>query len=257
MNEAIIEGYLNVLQDGDPEYMTEGMKEFFAKFDKQMLKRTVDKFHMAFTNGNADIFDDVAKKTVKNIKKIPKYAEVTEFFKGFHEEHPAVKKAAELSKKVIKNTFKIKDKAKLEIISGMIGMTAWVKSKGGKYDTMKMVKTTLHDISSRVSSVYDTGFQDIETTSKEEEKMKEIMISSAKKQEKIEMIVVGVILIVLVSAIVWAGIAIWNFFTSPAALGIAAALVIGTFLFKMLMWGVGIATAIVIPTLIYIKAQGS
>ena len=54
-------------------------------------------------------------------------------------------------------------------MGNIIGMTSWVKSKGGKYDMMKTTKTTLQDIGSQVSSVYDTGFDDMETSTPEEE----------------------------------------------------------------------------------------
>ncbi len=87
-------------------------------------------------------------ETVKKLNDMVglKYKEVTEFMGKFHEEHPELQKATELSKKVIRNTFKIKDKAKLEILSGAVGMTTWVKSKGGKRDVTQTVKTTLQDI---------------------------------------------------------------------------------------------------------------
>ena len=75
MNEAILVTYLDVLQEGEPEYMTEGIRSFIAKFDKAMFKRTVDKLHHAFSMGDGDAFNSVVKQTAK-IGKIPKQKEV-------------------------------------------------------------------------------------------------------------------------------------------------------------------------------------
>lgn len=255
MNEAIIGNYLVTIQEDEPEYMTEGIREFFAKFDKQMLKRTVDKLHRAFTNGDGQAFDEVAKKTVK-IGKLPKFKEVSEFMGNFTGEHPEVQKSVELAKKVTRNTFKIRDKAKLEIISNAIGMIGYIKSKGGRYDTLKMTKTTLQDINTKVMNVYDTGFENMETGSAEEEKAKEVMQSQAKKQEKIEMVVVGIVMSVLVAAIIWAGVAIWSFFTSPAVVGTGMLIMFMIMLWKTVLWALGIAAVTIVPILMYMKAAG-
>ena len=182
MNEAIIENYLGNLQDIEPEYMTEGIREFVARFDKQMLKRTVDKLHTAFSRGDGDAFEDVAKK-VANVAKIPKYREVQDFMGKFKEENAAISNSVEFSKKVLRNTFKIRDKAKLEILSNTMGMTAWIKSRGGRTDVMKMTKETLKKVHTQAMHVYDTGFESMESNTKEEERMKEKMMSQAKKQE--------------------------------------------------------------------------
>jgi hypothetical protein len=253
MNEAIIGNYLDALQEGEPEYMTEGIREFVAKFDKQMLKRTIDKLHRAFSNGDGQTFDEVAKKTAK-IGKLPKYKEVMNFMGGFTKEHPEMEKSVELARKVAKNTFKIRDKAKLEIVANAVGMTSYVKSKGGRYDTFKITKTTLQDINTQVSNIYDTGFENMETSTPEEEKMKERMESQSKKQEKVEMIVVGVVISVLVAAIIWAGIAIWGFFTSPAVIGTITIIALLIMVFKTMLWLLGISAVMIIPVLTYMKA---
>jgi hypothetical protein len=255
MNEAIIGNYLDTLQEGEPEYMTEGIREFVAKFDKQMLKRTIDKLHNAFSNGDGQAFEDVAKKTAK-VGKLPKYKEVVDFMGSFTEEHPEMEKSVELAKKVTRNTFKIKDKAKLEIISNAVAITSYIKSKGGRFDTLKLTKTTLQDINTQVMNVYDTGFENMETSSAEEEKAKERMMSNAKKQEKIEMIVVGVVIAVLVAAVVWAGIAIWSFFTSPAVIGTGMIIVLLIMLWKMALWALGIAAVSVVPIMMLMKTRG-
>jgi hypothetical protein len=252
MNEAIIGNYLDVIQEGEPEYMTEGIREFVAKFDKQMLKRTVDKLHNAFSNGDGQAFEDVAKKSAKIIR-LPKYKEMKTFMGKFSEEHPEIEKSVDLAKKVTRNTFKIKDKAKLELISTAIGMTGYIKSKGGRYDPLKMTKTTLQDINTQVMNVYDTGFENIETSTPEEEKAKERLMSQAKKQEKIEMIVVGVVISVLVAAIVWAGITIWGILTSPAVAITGVILIILMFLYKAILLTLGVAI-VAIPSIQAFKA---
>jgi hypothetical protein len=255
MNEAIIEDYIVVLEGREPEYMTEGLREFIAKFDKNMFKRSADKIYQAFSKGDGEAFDDVAKKTAK-IGKIPKFKEVSTFMAKFKEDHPEIDKSIDLTKKVLRNTFKVRDKAKLEIMSNLVGMTALVKSKGGRIDPLKITKTTLQQISSDVNSVYDTGFENMETNTTEEEKAKSIMIKNAKKQEKVEMVLVSIILALFAGAIVWAGIALWSFFTSPYIIAAAAVMTLGVMLLKLLAWGVGIATIIIIPTITYLKATG-
>lgn len=255
MNEFIIENYLNVLQDGEPEYMTEGIREFVAKFDKVMLKKTIDKLHRAFSQKDGDSFDEVAKK-IGQIKKIPKYQEVKTYMKNFGEENPKIGEAKELSLKVLRNTFKIKDKAKLEILSNAVGMTAWIKSKAGRYDVMKTTKVALQDIASRVSNIYDGGFENMATDTPEEERMKEKMMEKSKKQEKIEMVVVGVVLAVLVAAFIWAGITIWGIITSPVAAGIAAIIAITIIVFKSLMWALMVTTPVVLAITAFQKAKG-
>lgn len=257
MNEAILENYLDVIQGGDdPEYLTEGLREFIGKFNKQTLKRTMDKLHMAFSKGDGEAFDAVAKQTALQVKKIPKMQEVEEYMKNLKEENPDFARSTELSKKVLKNTYKIRDKNKLAIMGNIIGMASWVKSKGGKYDMMKTTKTTLQDIGSQVSSVYDTGFDEMETSTPEEEELKKKMIAQSKKQEKVEMIVVAVILGVLAAAVVWGGIAIWSVATSPWVIGLAVASTLGVILFKILCGLVGLAAVLVVPITMYIKAKG-
>lgn len=255
MNEFIIENYLKVLQEGEPEYMTEGIREFIAKFDKVMLKRSIDKLHHAFSNKDGDAFEEVAKK-VGQAKMLPKYKEVKTYMQKFGEENPHVQKSVELSKKVLRNTFKVRDKAKLAIMSNAVGMTAWVKSKAGRYDVLKTTKVILQDIGSRVSNIYDTGFDNMETNDAEEEKIKQEMMSKAKKQEKIEMIVVGIIMVVLVAAFIWAGITIWGIITSPAVVGTITIFAFLFMLFKSLLWGLGITATVVLPMLAYMKAKG-
>ncbi len=255
MNEAIIENYLGNLQGFEPEYMTEGIREFFGKFDKVALKKTVEKVHNAFQKGDGRAFDEVAQKTAR-MTKLPKYQEVNSYMAKLKEEHPEVEKSSELAKKVMRNTFKIKDKAKLEIIGAALGMTAWVKSKGGRYDTMKMTRDTLKEVHTKTMHIYDTGFDDYEATTPEEEKMKEKLQSQAKKQEKIEMIIVGVILAVLAAAIIWAGVTIWGILTSPVTIGIGIIFVWLMVLFKSLLWVIGIGTPVVLAVLAFMKAKG-
>jgi cobalamin biosynthesis Mg chelatase CobN len=257
MNEAIIENYLCVIQGEDePENLSEGMREFMGKFNKQVLKRTMDKLHMAFSNGDGQAFDDVAKKTAK-VAKIPKAKEIEEYMGTLKEDNPEFADSVELSKKVLKNTFKLRDKNKLEIIANMTGMAAWVKSKGGKYDLKKTTRTTLQSIGSQVSSVYDTGFDDMESNTPEEEELQRKMIEQSKKQEKIEMIIVAVVLSVLAAAVVWAGISIWSVATSPWVLGLAAISAFGVILFKILCALIGVAAVTVIPTLMFLKGKGA
>lgn len=257
MNEAIIENYLDVIQGGDePDYLTEGLREFVGKFNKQVLKRTMDKLHTAFSRGDGQSFEDVAKKTAQ-IGKLPKAAEVEKYVENLSEDSPDLGKSVDLSKKVLKNTFKIRDKNKLAIIANMVGMAAWVKSKGGKYDMMKTTRTTLQDIGSQVQSVYDTGFDDMEASTPEEEEMKRKMIEQSKKQEKVEMIIVAVVLSVLAGAVIWAGIAIWGVATSPWVIALAAISAFGVLLFKVLCALVGLAAITVIPIITYLKAKGA
>lgn len=255
MNEAIIETYLDVLQEGEPEYMTEGIREFVAKFDKAMFKRTIDKLHHAFSKGDGDAFNSVVKQTAK-IGKLPKHKEVSQYMDKFREENSAFGDSVDLAKKVIRNTFKIRDKAKLEIIANMIGMTSWVKTKGGRRDLVKETKIILQNIGSRVANVYDTGFDNMDASTPEEEEMKRKMMAQTKKQEKNEMIVVGIVLSILVAAIVWAGIAIWSFFTSPAFVGAVVAFSLGALLLKILMWAVGVSAIISGSVIAYLKATG-
>jgi len=255
MNEAILVTYLDVLQEGEPEYMTEGIRSFIAKFDKAMFKRTVDKLHHAFSMGDGDAFNSVVKQTAK-IGKIPKQKEVSQFMDNVKEENPGFGKAVDLSKKVIKNTFKIRNKDKLEIMANMVGMAGWIKSKGGRRDPVRETKIILQEINSRVANIYEDGFESMEATTPEEEEMKKRMMTQAKKQEKNEMIIVSIILSILTGAIVWAGIAIWSFFTSGPFLATVAVLGIGALLLKVLMWAVGISAVISGGVLTYLKATG-
>jgi len=256
MNEAIINTYLNVLQEGEPEYMTEGLREFLAKFDKAHFKRYMDKLYNAFTKGDASAFEDIAKKSIQVGKKMPKYKEIEMSTKSFKDDNPDYGKAVELSKKVIRNTFKIKDKAKLEMIGNAVAMTGWIKSKGGRKDVLRETKVTLQNINSQVSSVYDTGFESYEASTPEEEEMKKKFMAQSKKQEKSEMIVVGVIISVLVASVIWAGIAIWGFFTSPAVMVTITVVTFMTLLLKTLAWAVGIAATIAVGAISFTKATG-
>ena len=256
MNEAIIGTYLNVLQESEPEYMTEGLRELVAKFDKAMFKRTVDKLHHAFSNGDGEAFESVAKQTAK-MGKFPKFKEISDFMGKAKEENPAFGNSVELAKKVVRNTFKIRDKAKLEMIANMVAMTGWIKSKGGRKDPVRETKLTLQSIGNSVANVYDNGFENMEASTPEEEEMKRKMMDQTKKQEKNEMIVVAIILSVLVGAIVWAGIAIWGFFTSWQFAAAVAAVAGGTVLLKVLAFLVGIATVVSSSMIIYLKASGT
>lgn len=255
MNETIIENYLGNIQSVEPEYMTEGIREFIGKFDKQTLKRTVDKLHMAFSKGDGKLFDSVVRQSI-GMAKAPKYKEVKGFMDNFSNEQPEVGRATELSKKVLKNTFKIKDKVKLEVLGSAVAMTGWIKSKGGKTDVMKMTKDTLGQIHTKYMHVYDSGFEGMPSDTAEEEKMKQKMMDQAKKQEKTEMIVVGIVLSVIAAAIIWAGITIWGIITSPAVMGVGAILIFLFAIFKTALWGLGIAATVVLPILAYMKMSG-
>ena len=255
MNEAIIENYLSNIQDIEPEYMTEGIREFLGRFDKVALKKTAEKVHNAFSKGDGQALDDVSRKTAR-VAKIPKYQEVKEFMGKFKEENPQVEDSVNLAQKVLKNTFKIRDRAKLEIIGSAVGMTAWIKSKGGRYDTMKMTRDTLKEVHTKTMHVYDTGFDDFEPSTPEEEKMKEKLQAQAKRQEKIEMIVVGIVLAVLAAAIVWAGMTIWGILTSPVTIGIGVIFTFLLILFKSALWIIGIGTPIALTILAFMKAKG-
>jgi hypothetical protein len=255
MNEAIIENYLSNIQVVEPEYMTEGIREFFGKFDKKMLKRTADRLHTAFTRGDGEEFEAVAKTTVRTTKKMPKYQEVKAYTENFGKENPEVSESAELAKRVMKNTFKIKDKAKLEILGSGIAATAWIKSKGGKYNVQKLTKDTLKEVHTKTMHIYDSGFDSLPEETQEEKEMKERLQSQAKKQEKTEMIVVGVILSLMAAAIVWGGIALWGFITSPAVAWTGIILTFLFLLFKTLLWAAGIAAVLVVPLLVLTKAK--
>jgi hypothetical protein len=255
MNEVIIENYLSNIQYVEPEYMTEGIREFMGKFDKKMLKRTADKLHTAFTRGDGDTLEDLTKKTVR-VAKLPKYQEVKQYTENFAEDNPDVSKSVELAKKVLKNTFKVKDKAKLEIISSAIGATSWLKSKGGKYDVLKMTKDTLKDVHTKTMHIYDTGIVNMETDTPEEAEMKRRLETQAKRQETIEMVLVGVVLSVLAAAIVWGGMIIWGIITSPAV--VWTTVIIGFLLvaFKTILWAAGITAAVVVPLFALSKLKG-
>jgi hypothetical protein len=262
MNEAIIETYLDVIQEGsfviqegELEHMSEGLREFVSKFNKASLKRMIDKLHHAFSNGDGVAFDSVVKQTAK-IGKMPKVKEVSDFMGKAKEENPGFGDSVDLAKKVIKNTFKIRDKAKLEMVANMVGLAGWIKSKGGKTDPVRETKITLQDINSRVNNVYDTGFENMESSTPEEEELKRKMMEQAKKQEKKEMIVVAIVLIVTVGAVVWAGIAVWTFLTSFMFVGTVAAVAGGALLLKILMYAVGIAAVASGGIIAYLKATG-
>jgi len=256
MNEAIIENYLQVIQDVEPEYMTEGIRDFVAKFDRKLLKRTVDKLHMAFSKGDGRAFEEVTKKYAR-VAKIPKYQEVKNLMGNFTEEHPEIGQSVELSKKVLKNTFKIRDKAKLEILSNAIGMTSWVKSKGGKTNVGQATKETLKKVHTDVMSIYDSGFENLPENTPEEEELKRKMMENTKKQEKQEMIIVMVVLGVLAAAIVWAGITIWGIITSPVVGIIGTIILFLTMLFKFAVGYLAIAAPIVVSAIIFLKSKGA
>ena len=251
MNEAIIENYLGNIQGIEPDYMTEGIRDFVAKFDKVMLKRTAEKLHNAFTKGDAKAYDEVARKTAR-VAKIPKYRELKDFTDKFQEENPQIAESFNLSKKVLRNTFKIRDKAKLEIISTGIGMTAWIKSKGGRYDTLKLTRDTLKDIHTQTMHIYDTGFDEYEPTTQEEEQMIKRLNKQAKRQEKMEIILVGVVLAVLVAALVWGGIVLWGILSNPVTVAIALTVAWIMMLWKVML-GILAVTLPIIMTIIGFK----
>jgi hypothetical protein len=257
MDDCIIENYLGNIQDIEPEYMTEGMREFLGKFNKAVLKKTVDRIHNAFSKGDGDSFNAVAKETAIVARKIPKVKEVQEFAGNFAKDHPEFQESMDLSRRVIKNSFKIKDKAKLELAALGAGMAAWVKSKGGKINLMQVTKTTLQDIGARVNNIYDTGFDDMDATTPEEEEMKKAMASKAQKQEKIEMIVVGVILAVLSAVVIWAGMSLWAWITSPAVGILVSIIAILVFVFKVLVVGLEIALPTALAILTFMKVRQS
>jgi hypothetical protein len=255
MNEAILDTYLNVLQEDGSEYMAEGLREFVAKFDKAMIKRFTDKMHRAFTKGDADSFNDVLKQSVKVTKKMPKYKDVVDTTGKFKEDNPDYNRSVELSKKVLRNTFKIKDKAQLELVGNAVGLTSWVKTKGGRKDMMRETKITLQELNNKVTSVYDTGFENYETSTAEEEEMQKKMMAQSKKQEKTELIVVGVVISMLVAAIIWIGVAFWGFATSPTVGIILSILLILGAWFKVIMWAVGIGAPIALGAIAYTKGS--
>lgn len=183
MNEAVLENYLGNLQGEEPEYLTEGIREYIAKFNKAVLKKTTEKIHRAFTKGDVDAFESASKNVITKTK-LPKIQEVKNFMGKLHEENPKFGDSVELSKKVLRNTFKIKDKAKLEILGNSIGMIGWIKSKGGKYDPLKLTRDALQDIHTKTMHIYDTGFEEFTPSTPEEEKMKEKLMSDAKKTRK-------------------------------------------------------------------------
>jgi hypothetical protein len=255
MNEAIIENYLTVIQDVEPDYLTEGLRNFVGNFDKKVLKRTMDKLHMSFTKGDGETFDQIAKKTAR-IAKLPKYQEVKNFMGKFQDENPAINDSVELSKKVLKNTFKIKDKAKLEIMGSAVGMTAWIKSKGGRTNVTAATKETLQKIHTDVMNIYDTGFENMSTNTAEEEEMQKKLMSQAKKQEKQELIIVLIILSVLAASVVWAGVTIWGIVTSPVVIGLGVITTMLIMVAKFLMAYLGIAATVAFSALIFLKSRG-
>lgn len=257
MNEIILDNYLSNIQDVEPEYMTEGIREFLGKFNKAMLKKTADRLHAAFTNGDAQPFELVAKETAVVTRKMPKYQEVKNFIGNFSEENPGFSKSVDLSRKVLKNSFKIKDKAKLEIAAVGAGVTSWIRSKGGKIDPMKMTKVTLQEIGTRVNNIYDTGFEDMDATTPEEEQMKKEMVSKSHKQEKVEMIVVGVILSVLAAVIIWAGMSLWAFVTSPFVGIIAAVIAFLIMFFKVAIASLPLVAGTAFAILQFMKMRES
>jgi uncharacterized membrane protein len=120
-----------------------------------------------------------------------------------------------------------------------------------------MTKITLHDIGSRVNNIYDTGFEDMDATTPEEEEMKKSMAKKAKQQEKVEMIVVGVVLSVLAAVIVWAGMGLWAFITSPAVGIIAAIIAFLILAFKLTVSALTIGLPIAFSIMAYMKAKGA
>jgi hypothetical protein len=250
MDEVIIENYLGNIQGVEPDYMTEGIREFMGKFDKITLKRTAEKIYSAFSKGDKKSLDQVVRSTAR-IGKLPKTKEVKEFMGNFEEETPQLKASTDLARKVLRNTFKVKNKTKLEIMSYSVSLTAWLKSKGGRYDMMKMTKDTLREIHTKTMHIYDTGFDDLETKTEEEEERKKKMLAQAKNAERMEMALMGVILFVLVAAMVGGGIAIWVAIsgTTAAATAVGTTMTLMTFLFYITMG----AFAIVVPLYAFLK----
>lgn len=255
MNEAIIENYLSIIQEEEPEYMTEGIREFVAKFDRQMLKRTVDKLYMAFTRGDEKTFSQVAKNTAK-IGKVPKYQEVQTFMGNIQKEHPEIQRSVDLAKKVMKNTFKIKDKAKLEILANAVGMTSWIKTKGGRKDVVQATKESLKKIHTDVMNIYDSGFEGAPEDTEEEQELKRKMQETAKKQEKIEFVVVAIVLFALVAAIIWVGITIWGIMTSPVVMGVGAIVTMLVFFLKHALFYLTTAVGMYMSIMAYLKTRG-
>ena len=253
MNEAIIENYLSNIQCIEPEYMTEGIREFVGKFNKTVLKRTADRIHHAFSRGDSQALEDVTRQAA-GMAKIPKYQEVKSFTQNYGEENTQFKASAELSKKVIRNTYKVRDKAKLEILGNAIAVIGMIKSKGGKYDSMKMTKDALKDVNIKLMNIYDAGFDNIETSSPDEEAAKQKMMEQAKKQEKLEMIIVGVVLSVMAAAIIWAGVTLFGIGTSPLAGIIAAIMAFLLLLFKVQAAVLGVGLPIALAAIGFMKA---
>jgi hypothetical protein len=223
MSDILLDEYLSHLQvNEEPPYLTEGIREFISKFDKNMLKKTVDQLHLALNKNDKNALKNVTRN-LRGAKKVPKFKEVQQYSQRVKEESPEMEASAELSKKVIKNTFKIKDKAKLEIMGNAMASAAWVKSKGKRTEILSNTRILLQQVGNRVSSIYDTGIDDSDA---DDRALQVQMIQNAQKEQKLEQLVVLVILGVLVSVIVFAGVLIWSIITSKLVMFLAVTLVL-------------------------------
>jgi hypothetical protein len=257
MNEAIIENYLNIIQADESEYLDEGLREFAGKLNKSALKRRIDKLHRAFTKGDAQAFNDVIKST-SDIKKMPKYREFKSIMEKFKTKSPQIEESVELSKKVLKNTFKIKDKVKLEILGNAMGMIGWLKSRGGKQDPLKMTREALKEAHTKAMNIYDTGLDNMQPSNEEEEKMKKTMIAKAKTQEMIELILIGIIIAMAVAAAIAIGVGLWTLFAVWIPIWISTILTILPAMFSMLLKILGISAvgaAMVLGLFGFLKVQ--
>lgn len=230
MSEIMLENYLSKIQpDEIPPYLTEGIRDFIDKFDRKKLKNTVEKLHLALNKNDKNALKDVSRN-FRGVKKVPKYKEMREYSKKVQEDNPELEAAFEMSKRVIKNTFKIKDKAKLEILGNAIASAAWVKSKGKRNQIVTNAKVVLQSIGTRVSSIYDTGVdEDLDQNSVQAQ-----IIQASNKQQKLENIVVFTILAVLVGAFMFAGIVIWTIITSKIIIFFALIITLLALLGKIL-----------------------
>lgn len=223
-SDIALENYLIEIQpDIYPEYLTEGLREFIAKFDRKKLKKSIEKLHLGINKDDKNALKDFSREIV-SIKKIPKFKEMESYKENIHGDHPEVEQSSNFSEKVIKNTFKIKDKAKLSVMGSAVSSAAWVMSKGKKDQMMKNTKVVLQKIGDKMSSIYDTGLEGSSGDIKDWEKR--LMIQDTKKQENMERIMMITILGILVGAFLFAGIVVWTIISSKLIIFIATVLIV-------------------------------
>ncbi len=201
--------YLESLSAQEPEYMTEGIKQIATYFDKKDLKRATEELHLYLTKNDQNARKSFSMK-VKRVGKAPKYKEVAQYANNVKKDHPEMGESADYAKRVIKGLFKIRDKAKLEIMANAVAASAFVKSKGKTNQMQRETQNVLKDLKMKVGNIYDLGM-DQDVIDKDTYQQ---IIQSQRKSERVEQIIMVVLLSILVGAFVFVGVVIWSIITS-------------------------------------------